>query len=71
MIKKLVNDLDYDKIGFPVRENDFSKTETKNNICSNVFYYENRANFPIYISNHKFENSMDLLLVTNENKSHY
>ena len=69
--KKLVNDLDYDKIGFPVRENDFSKTETKNNICSNVFYYENRANFPIYISNHKFENSMDLLLVTNENKSHY
>ena len=71
MIKKLVNDLDYDKIGFPVRENDFSKIETKNNICINVFCYENRANFPIYISNHKFENSMDLLLVTNENKSHY
>ena len=27
--------------------------------------------FPIYNSTQKFENSMDLLLVTDENKSHY
>ena len=27
--------------------------------------------FPIYISNQKFKSSMDLLLVTDENKSHY
>ena len=27
--------------------------------------------FPIYVSEHKFENSMDLLLVIGENKSHY
>ena len=27
--------------------------------------------FPIYISDQKFENSMDLLLVIDENKSHY
>ena len=54
-----------------MREKDFSKTETKNNICINVFCYENRLTFPIYISNQKIENSMDLLLVTIENKSHY
>ena len=30
-----------------------------------------RLTFPIYISNQKFENSMDLLLVTNGNKSLY
>ena len=30
--KKLVNDLFYDEIEFPVREKDFSKTETKNKI---------------------------------------
>ena len=59
------------KVWFPVREKDFSKIETKNNICINVFCYENRLTFPIYISNQKFENSMDFLLVTNENKSHY
>ena len=69
--KKLANDLDYDRVGFHVREKDFSKIETKNNICINVFCYENRLTFPIYISNQKFENSMDFLLVTNENKSHY
>ena len=27
--------------------------------------------FPIYISDQKFENSMDLLLIINQNKSHY
>ena len=29
--KELANDLDYDGVEFPVREKDFSKTETKNN----------------------------------------
>ena len=48
--KELVNDLNYDRVGFPVREKDFSKIETKNNICINVFCYENRLTFPIYIS---------------------
>ena len=35
--KELVNDLDYDRVGFRVREKDFSKIETKNSICINVF----------------------------------
>ena len=69
--KKLANDLDYDKVGFPVRGKHFSKIETKSKICINVFCYENRLVFPIYISNQKFESWMDLLLATNENKSHY
>ena len=69
--KKLVNDLNYDGVGFPVREKDFSKIETKKYICINVFCYENKLVFPIYNSCQKFENSMDLLLVTDENKSHY
>ena len=48
---KLVKDLDYDGIDFPVQENDFSKIEKNNNICINVFYYENRLTFPIYVLN--------------------
>ena len=36
-----------------------------------MYCYENKLVFPIYISNQKFENSMDLLLITDENKSHY
>ena len=53
--KKLVNNLNYGGVGFPVREKDFSKIEKKNNMCINVFYYENKLVFPIYISNQKFE----------------
>ena len=68
--KKLVNNLNYDGVGSPVREKDFSKIEKKNDICINMFCYENKLIFLIYISNEKFENSMDLLLVTDVDKSH-
>ena len=36
-----------------------------------MFCYENKLTFPIYISDQKFENSMDLFLIIDENKSHY
>ena len=69
--KKLANDLDYDRIEFPVREKEFSKIEIKNSICIDVYCYEKKLTFPIYISDQKFTNSMDLLLVTDKNKSQY
>ena len=68
---KLVNNIIYDGVEFPLWEKDFSKIEKKNNICINVFCYENKLTFSIYVSDQKFENSMDLLLVIDENKSHY
>ena len=37
----------------------------------NVFGYENGLVFPIYISDQKFEDSVDLLLLTGDDKSHY
>ena len=36
-----------------------------------MFCYENEMVFPIYVSNKKFENSMDLLLLIDDDKSHY
>ena len=68
--KKLVSDLDYDGTEFAMREKDFSKIEKKNNICINVFCYENKLNFPIYLSDQKFEKSMDLLHIIDGDKSH-
>ena len=53
--KKIAEKLDYDGIGFPVQEKDFSKFEVKNNICINVFGYEDELVFPIYVSDQKFE----------------
>ena len=46
--KTLAKDLNYDGIGFPLQEKDFDKIEVKNNICINVFGYENRLVFPIF-----------------------
>ena len=69
--KKLAEHLDYDEIDFPVQEKDFGKIETKTNICINVFGYKNRLVFPMFVSDQKFENFMDLLLVTDDDKSHY
>ena len=43
----------------------------KNNICINVFGYEDKLVFPIYVSDQKLEDSMDLLLLIDDNKSYY
>ena len=51
--KKIADELSYGGIEFPVQEKDFNKIEVKNNISINVFGYENRLVFPIYISDHK------------------
>ena len=50
---------------------DFSKIEVKNNICIDLFGYEDELVFPIYVSDQKFKDSMDLLLLIDDNKSHY
>ena len=54
-----------------MQEKDFSKIEVKSNICINVFGYANELVFPVYVSDQKFEDSMDLLLLNDDDKSHY
>ena len=54
-----------------MQEKDFNKIEVQNNICVNVFGYENKLVFPVYISDQKFKSSTDLLLLINDDKSHY
>ena len=43
--KKIACSLNYDEIKFPVEEKDFKKIEVQNNICINVFGYENQLVF--------------------------
>ena len=43
----------------------------KSIICINCFCYENKLNYPVHISDQKCENSIDLLLILDEYKSHY
>ena len=69
--KNTINDLDYVGVKFLVSKKDYCKTERKNNICIDVFYYENDLTYPFYVSDQKFKSCIDLLLITDENKSHY
>ena len=45
--------------------------QEKSNICINLFDYENRLVFPNYVSDQKFEDSRDFLLLIDDDKSHY
>ena len=51
-----------------MQEKDFNKIEVNNNIFINVFGYEIGLVFPIFVSNQKFEDSMNFLLLINDYK---
>ena len=63
----MINDLNYEGIKLPVSKKDYCRIERQNNICINVFCYENNLTYPVYVSDEKFENCMDLLLMSDEN----
>ena len=69
--KKMINDLNYEGIKFPVSKKDYCKIEKKNNIFIDVFSYENDLAYPVYVSDLKFKELLDLLLISSENKSHH
>ena len=48
-----------------------ARLNQKNNICINVFCYENDLVYRVHISKQKFDDHIDLLLISYDNKSHY
>ena len=69
--RELVNKLDYEGINFPVSKKNYCRIEMQDKICINVFCYDNKLTYPVYLSDQKFESCMDLLLISDECKSHY
>ena len=67
----MINNIDYEGIKFPVSKKDCCRIERQNNICINVFCYENNLTYPVYVSYLKFKEVLDSLLITDENKSQY
>ena len=63
----MINDLDYKGIQFPVSKKNYCRIERQNNICINLFCYENNLTYPVYVSGQKFGNYIDLLLISNDN----
>ena len=69
--KKMINELNYDGINFPLSQKHYNKVEKQNSIRINVFGYEDGQPFPIHISKETFEDQMNLLLITKDEKKHY
>ena len=69
--KKMINELNYDGIDFPLSQKHYNKVEKQNSIRINVFGYESKQPFPIHISKETFEDQMNLLLITKDEKKHY
>ena len=69
--KNFIKQLDYSNIEFPVTVKQINKIEKRNNIRINLFGYEEKQKFPIYISQEKFQDHMELLLINKDKKNHY
>ena len=69
--KKMINELNYEGIEFPVSQKHYNKVEKQNSIRINVFGYEDGQPFPIHISKETFKDQMNLLLITKDEKKHY
>ena len=69
--KPYIKILDYSGIEFPVCVKHYNKIEKQNSININVFGYENKQPYPIYISKEKNEDHMELLLITENENNHY
>ena len=69
--KQHIEKLDYSGIEFPVTVKQINKIEKQNNICINLFGYEEKQKFPIFISKEKFTDHMELLLITEGENKHY
>ena len=69
--KEYVKNLDYSGIEFPVTTKQYNKIEKQNEININVFGYENKQTYPIYVSKEKYDNQMNSLLITENENKHY
>ena len=69
--KQFIENLDYSGIEFPVTTKQYNKIEKQNNININVFGYEDKQPYPIYVSKEKYADRMNLLLITENENKHY
>ena len=69
--KEYINQLDYSGIEFPVTTKQYNEIEKQNEININVFGYENKQPYPIFVSKEKYEKHIELLLITENENKHY
>ena len=57
-------------LNFPLQKH-YHKIETQNQIAINVFGYEKGEKFPLYISEERYPETLDLLLISRGAVQHY
>ena len=67
----MVDQLNYYGVEFPVSVKDYAKIEAQNSININVWGYENKEFYPIYVSKQNNDDMLNLLLITEGEKTHY
>ena len=68
--KQYIEKLNYKGVISPVSQK-HKKIEKQNSIKMTVFGYEEKQPYPIHISKEAFEDHMNLLLITKDEKKHY
>ena len=66
--KQFIGELNHKGMEFPVSQKQYNKIEKQNNIRINVFGYEKGQPFLIHISKEEFEDQMNLLLITKDER---
>ena len=67
---EIAKTLDYRGINFPMKVRDYEIIEEKFNINVNVFRYNDEIS-PLYVSKKFNEQELNIILISNEEKSHY
>ena len=57
--------LNHQGVDFPVSKKHYGKIEVLNKIIINVFCYENKMVYPVYFSNQRFDDCLDLFIQIN------
>ena len=68
--KEIAKTLDYRGINFLMKVRDYEIVEERFNINVNIFGYRNKIH-PLYVSKKSNEQVLNVLLISNEEKSHY
>ena len=69
--KRIAANLNYSDIVFPLDISDYELVESRFEMNINVFSYENKV-YPLYIWKKKsYDQTLNLLLIKQEDKSHY
>ena len=70
-IEKFLKSLIIKELIFQFQKKDYGKIEVLNGTNFNVFCYENKIIYPVYLSDQIFDDCLDLLLISNNFTSYY